>query len=115
MKKMQEMIEARCRQAQVEFKEVFDSLETCYFLCRMTGGHPRHLMMFLQSAASQVEAFPITRKAAEKAIRNYANSLLREVPDDFWPALRAFDTPQVSIATDDRHQQCSCSCTSSSI
>jgi len=105
MKKMQEMIEARCKQAQVEFAEVFDSLETCHYLCRMTGGHPRHLMMFLQSASIQVEAFPVTRKAAEKAVRNYANSLLREIPDEFWPALRVFDTPQGSIDHDDLHQQ----------
>jgi hypothetical protein len=105
MKKMREIIEARCRSAKVDFGEVFDSQETCHYLCSMTGGHPRHLMMFLQAAANRVDRLPITRDAAEKAIRAYANSLLREVPDDFWPKLRHFATPQDDISKDDIHQQ----------
>jgi hypothetical protein len=105
MKKMREIIEARCRYAEVNLGDVFDSPETCHYLCEMTGGHPRHLMMFLQAAANRVDRLPITRDAAEKAIRAYANSLLREVPDDFWPKLRQFATPQDDISKDDIHQQ----------
>lgn len=105
MKKMREIIEARCRFAKVDLGEVFDSPETCHYLCSMTGGHPRHLMMFLQAAANRVDRLPITRGAAEKAVRAYANSLLREVPDDFWPKLRHFATPQDDISKDDIHQQ----------
>ena len=35
----------------------------------------------------------------------YAQSLTREVPDDAWPALRPFDTPQRDIPKDELHQQ----------
>jgi len=52
-----------------------------------------------------VNALPITRAAAEKAVRNYANSLLREIPDEFWPKLRAFRTPQQDMPKDETHQK----------
>ena len=105
MKKMQEMIEARCRYAKVKIGEVFEKAETGQYLCRMTGGHPRHLMMFLQSAVNAVGGFPITQAAAEKAVRNYANSLVREIPDEMWDKLPRFFEPQDDIPKDEIHQQ----------
>jgi hypothetical protein len=105
MKKLWEIIEARCQFAKVGSEEVFDSRDTGDYLCRMSGGHPRHLLMFIQSACDQIDALPITRPAAETAVRNYANSLLREIPDEFWPKLRAFAKPQKEIPKDDIHQQ----------
>jgi hypothetical protein len=105
MKKMQEMIEARCRYAEADVAEVFDDPDTARYLCEMTGGHPRHLMMFLQAAMNAVEGLPITRAAAEKAVRNYANSLLREIPDEYWPKLRAFAEPQSDMPKDEAHQK----------
>lgn len=105
MKKMQEMIEARCRIADVKVADVFDKEDTCHYLCRMSGGHPRHLMMLIGAAALEVDTPPITGDAAQKAVRNYANSLLREVQDEFWPKLRKFNLPQDDIPKDDDHQQ----------
>jgi hypothetical protein len=105
MKKMWEMLEKRCAYAQVEIKDVFDQRETAHYLCRMTGGHPRHLMMFMQAAINAVDQFPITQEAAHKAVKNYANSLLREIPDAFWPLLRKFKAPQAYICKDEPHQQ----------
>jgi hypothetical protein len=71
----------------------------------MSGGHPRHLMMLLRAATHLVDTLPITRTSVERAVRNYGNSLLREVPDHFWPKLHAFDEPQYEIPKDDDHQQ----------
>jgi len=105
MAKLREILEARCRHADVDFSQVFDTEETCRHLCTMTGGHPRHLMMFIRAAANEVDALPITGDAVSKAIRNYANSLVREVPDDFWPLLRKFDEPQDDIPKDEHHQE----------
>lgn len=105
MQKMREIILARCRFAGVDINEVFDDPSTADFLCEMTGGHPRHLMMFLQAAANAVDAFPITRKASENAVRNYANSLLREIPDAYWERLRMFDQPRDDIPKDTVHQE----------
>ncbi|TVQ53265.1 MAG: hypothetical protein EA377_08230 [Phycisphaerales bacterium] len=105
MKKMREMLEARCQHANVNFSDAFETEATASYLCRMTGGHPRHLMMFIQSALDELDQLPITKDAAQRAVRKYANSLLREVPSDFWPLLRLFDEPQDTIPTDDDHQQ----------
>jgi hypothetical protein len=105
MQKMWEMIEARCRHAKVDIADVFDRADTGMYLCEMTGGHPRHLMMFFQAAMNAVEDLPITRAAAEKGVRNYANSLLREVPDEYWPKLRAFGEPQSDMPKDEAHQK----------
>jgi hypothetical protein len=102
---MWEMIEARCGYADVSLSELFDSRETGNYVCQMTGGHPRHLMMLLQSAVNAVDSLPITKAAAEKAVRNYANSLFREIPDRFWPKLRKFAEPQEDIPKDEDHQE----------
>jgi hypothetical protein len=52
-----------------------------------------------------VDNLPITQHAAEKAVRNYANSLLREVPEDYWNKLLIFKKPQREILKDETHQQ----------
>ena len=105
MQKMSEMVAKRCAYVQVSIMEAFDDLSTLEHLCEMSGGHPRHLLMFLQAACNELDDLPITRKAAEKAVKRYAQSLTREVPDDAWPALRPFDTPQRDIPKDELHQQ----------
>jgi len=105
MRKLREIVDARCACAQVDPKDVFDNSDTADYLCRMTGGHPRHLLMFLRAAMNTLDGLPITRAAAEKAVSNYAGSLLREVPDAFWPKLRAFATPQEHVPWDEAHQQ----------
>lgn len=103
--KLRDIIGARCAFAEVDVETVFDAPETCRRLCDMSGGHPRHLMMLLRAATHLVDVLPLTRAAVDRAVRNYGNSLLREVPDRFWPKLRAFDQPQDDIPTDDDHQQ----------
>lgn len=104
MRKMKEILEARCRYADVDLKDVFDAPETCHHLCKMTGGHPRHLMIFLQAAISRVDALPVTREALDKGIGAYANSLLRQIPDGLWGDLRKFEKPQEDIPRDETHQ-----------
>ena len=105
MQKMSEMVAKRCAYVQVSVMDAFDNPSTLDYLCEMSGGHPRHLLMFLQAACNELDDLPITRRAAEKAVKRYAQSLTREVPDDAWPALRPFDTPQRDIPKDELHQQ----------
>ena len=105
MAKMREMVEKRCAYARTTLANAFDHVDTLNHLCEMSGGHPRHLMMFLQAACNELDDLPITRKAADKAVRKYGNALLREVPDAAWDALAKFDSPQKDIPKDDLHQQ----------
>ena len=60
--------------------------------------------MFVQSACNELDELPITGAIADEVIRKYANALSREVPDDAWEALRAFDEPRGEIPKDDLHQ-----------
>ena len=99
------MVEARCKHAGVDVGDVFDAPETGHYLCEMSGGHPRHLVMFLRSAANALDKLPITRDAAEKAVRDYANSLLRGLPEDYWPLLRKFSEPTDDLPKDEPHLQ----------
>lgn len=105
MLKMLEILEKRCWHADVAMDEAFENPETAEYLCAMSGGHPRHLMMFVQAATNIVDALPITRDAAGRAVHRYGNSLLREVRDEVWPALRRFGEPQDEIPKDDLHQE----------
>lgn len=105
MVKMREMVERRCAQAGTTLQEAFDSPDTLDHLCEMSGGHPRHLLMFLQAACNELDELPITRQAADKGIRRYANALLREIPDAIWDKLPAFDAPQDNMPKDELHLQ----------
>lgn len=105
MQRLWEMLDLRCKAAEVPIGEVFPGDRVWHYLCEMSGGHPRHLLMLLRTAANYLDALPITHDAAEQAVTTYANSLLREIPDDFWPLLKHFDEPQDDIPRDDVHQK----------
>jgi len=62
------------------------------------------LLILVQAAIGAVDKPPITRQAVDQAVRNYANSLRREVPDAYWPKLMNFVTPRDNIPKDDDHQ-----------
>jgi len=105
MRALLTILEQRCAYAKVEFQDAFENTETVSYLCRMTGGHPRHLMMFVQGAINTIDSLPITMQAAKKAVGNYKNSLLREIPSEAWSKLAQFDSPRASIPKDDEHQE----------
>ncbi len=104
MQKLWEMLDLRCKAADVTFAETFPVDETWQYLCQMSGGHPRHLLILLCAAANLLDALPITRAAVDQAIRDYANSLLREIPDLFWSKLSHFAEPREDISKDEVHQ-----------
>ncbi|MBX3744036.1 MAG: ATP-binding protein [Verrucomicrobiae bacterium] len=87
---MEEMIRKRCQAAGVDPEHVFDSPQTRQYLCRQTGGHTRHLFAFLQATLNRVDAFPVRQTDVEAAIRDYSDSLAREIPAECWKWLRMF-------------------------
>lgn len=103
MHALEQIIAARCRHAQVAFDDLFDSVQTRQHLCSMSGGHPRHLMMLIQSACDAADTLPLTRTHVDRAVRNYTNSLLRSIPDEAWPRLKAFDNAQRDLPKDELH------------
>ena len=105
MLKMRELLAKRCGAAEVDPKDAFDDENTISHLCKMSGGHPRQLMRFMQSAIRQLDKLPLTRAAVEKAIEEDGNTHLRGMPQDWWSKLRQFDEPQQHVPTDETHQE----------
>jgi hypothetical protein len=81
MEKLREMLDSRVRlvtQAKL-IGEVFDSEETLAFLCRMSGGHVRNLVILMQYAIDYQDRLPITMRSmelsAKKMRRTYRESV----------------------------------------
>lgn len=105
MQKLWEMVDLRCKAAKISSTEAFDCNETLNHLCAMSGGHPRHLLSLLTSAANLLDELPITRSALDKAIRDAANSALREIPGSLWEKLRFYNEPREEMPKDEDHQE----------
>jgi len=95
MRLMLDMLGKRCAAAGVDRDAAFAEGVPEY-LCRMTGGHPRHLMAFVRAACDFVDDLPVTMEAARSAVQQYANSLFRSLPDvpNYLGKLKHFNTPQ---------------------
>jgi hypothetical protein len=95
------LLNARFDAAEILPSDVFDDAATRDRLCRQTGGHLRHLFMFLQSASTKVDTLPITVAAVESALRDYRQALARQISGTFWPWLRRFRDGSLASLPDD--------------
>ncbi|MGH8582273.1 MAG: hypothetical protein ACREWG_05695 [Gammaproteobacteria bacterium] len=101
MQCLRRLLDKRCQHAGLESTAVFDSEQTLQRLCLQTGGHLRHLMMFVQSALNKVDQLPVTAEAVESALRDYRHALARQVPGEFWPWLRCFRASPLAALPDE--------------
>ena len=106
MRAMAEMIDRRCAEAKLAPAEAFEPAAVD-LLGRSSGGHPRHLMMLVRGACDQTDRLPITEADARQSVRQYANSLFRQLPNvpDYLAKLKMFDGPQPDYPRDDVHWQ----------
>ena len=70
----------------------FDSPDTVRYLARMSGGHPRDLLRLVRGCFAVTDAAPISRTAAERAVKNMASEYQRSIQQSDWPELVAIDT-----------------------
>lgn len=91
LEKLKEIIEKRIHlvDPQIEVdSQIFDSRETRIKLCSMTGGHVRDLMLLMQPAMRQIDNFPITVKAVNRAASDARDSTYRSAVNvDEWQKL----------------------------
>jgi hypothetical protein len=59
----------------VSEQAAFDATDTLDYLCRMSGGHARNLLILLRSACDWLDDLPITRRFTEEAVREMRNDL----------------------------------------
>jgi len=73
MEALCEIVRKRLVAAQVEQQTAFDSTDTLKYLCRMSGGHVRNLLILIRSACTVAGALPLTRHIIEQAVRGMSN------------------------------------------
>ncbi|MDG4551825.1 MAG: hypothetical protein P9F19_03050 [Candidatus Contendobacter sp.] len=82
----------------------FDSLDTWDYLCRMSGGHLRNLLILIRSACTVAGALPLTRRVIEQAVMGISNDFERALNHpDFFKTLRDIDrTKELPGSKDDQ-------------
>jgi hypothetical protein len=79
MKVMKAVIEKRLEKADAHISEVFDNVETAEYLCRMSGGHLRNLLILIRSAFVKTGLLPLSRDIVEQTIRGSSNDYERAI------------------------------------
>ncbi|MDJ0599934.1 MAG: ATP-binding protein [Crocosphaera sp.] len=88
--KIKEIINKRIRQFSPTKNlesDIFESKELLDYLCLMTGGHVRNLMLLMESAFDHIDDLPITKKAAQRAITQARDVYRRTVEHEQWKLL----------------------------
>jgi hypothetical protein len=92
MDAMRAIIRKRLQAANVGEDSAFDSGDTFDYLCSMSGGHVRNLLILLRSTCAAAGALPLTRQAAEHAVRGMSNDFDRALNrPEFFTVLREID------------------------
>lgn len=92
MEVMRAMVRNRLRAANVTEAAAFDAPDTLDYLCQMSGGHARNLLVLLCSACDWLDDLPITRSVAEQAVREVSNGFERALNrPEFFEVLRQID------------------------
>lgn len=100
---MLDILRARCLAAGMTLEKAFDR-DAALHLARMSGGHPRNLLISVCEAINLIDELPVKLAVAQKATTNMANSLARSVPEEKWAALESFLEPSRERPTDDVHR-----------
>jgi len=89
---MWDMVCKRLEAAGVTAETAFDETATLDYLCRMSGGHVRSLLILICSACDWREALPLTRDAVERAVQEVTNGFERALNrPDYFEVLRKID------------------------
>lgn len=85
MEALREIVSKRLIAANVAESIAFDSCDTQDYLCRMSGGHIRNLLILIRSACTAAGTLPLTHRVVEQAVRGMSNDFERALnhPDFF--------------------------------
>ncbi len=84
-------------------REIFDSPETLDRLCRISGGHVRNLLRFLNTSIQREMGLPISRQTLEKEIQEQRNERILAIDTDEWALLRRVRLEK-KVAGDDGYE-----------
>lgn len=83
--------------------EIFSPPDALDYLCRMSGGHVRQLLRFVNSAISKERQLPLYETSIKKVIRIERNSRLLAITEDEWELLRKVNQNN-TIAGDEEYE-----------
>ncbi len=69
-------------------EQVFGSQETLEYLCTMSGGHVRNLLIILRSWINKARKFPLSREKLEEVLVNQRSEMMAGITDNEWELIR---------------------------
>lgn len=103
---MQEVLRRRFNISEIGDSEVFDSLDTFKYLCQMSGGHVKNLIVYFRTASDYIESLPFTISAVKKGVQRHINAYSRSIPEKNWELLAKLHlNPNKQIPNDDDHRE----------
>lgn len=89
---MRAMVRQRLVAAQAPEVAAFDTEDTLDYVCRMSGGHVRNLLILIRTTCTIAGALPLTRHYVEQAVRGLSNDFERALNrPEFFEVLRQID------------------------
>lgn len=100
------VLRRRFESVDLKCEEVFDSTNAFDYICRMSGGHVRNLLMYFRSSLNHADSLPITEDAVRRGVRRHINAYSRSIPEENWKFLaRLHLDPDRHIPRDDVHHE----------
>jgi len=95
MEVLRQIVDKRLLAAKTRRDQAFDSPTTLDYLCRMSSGHLRNLLILLRSASTAAGQLPLTRSVAERAVRGLSTDFERALNSpEFFEVLSDVDETQ---------------------
>jgi hypothetical protein len=89
---MRQVVLSRLEKATITEQQAFDDADTLNYLCRMSGGHLRNLLILVRSTCLSAGTLPLTYLDAEKAVREMGNGHERALTKpEYFDVLRQID------------------------
>lgn len=92
MDTMRTIVHQRLAAAEVPQERLLDSPDTLDYVCRMSGGHIRNLLILIRSACTIAGVLPLTRAVVELAVQGLSNDFERALNrPEFFKVLKQID------------------------
>ena len=85
-------------------EQFFGSLETLDYLCSMSGGHVRNLLIILRSWIMKARTLPLDREKLEEVLVNQRIEMTASITKDEWKLIRSIQQKK-DLAGDDHYDK----------
>ena len=106
MELLRKMVLARVPNSEAEreseiIQQVFGSQETLDYLCSMSGGHVRNLLIILRSWINKAKKSPLSREKLEEVLVNQRTQMMAGITENEWQLIRRVQREKQLAGDDD--------------